>query len=85
MADQITVRLTPALRRSLDRASKQLRRKNSDVVRLALEQYLASDETGTATPPADRVRSLLGSVQSGVSDLAERHREYLLETLKRGR
>lgn len=85
MADQITVRLTPALRRSLDRASKQLRRRNSDVVRLALEQYLAADDSKAATPPADRVRSLLGSVKSGVPDLAERHREYLIERLKRGR
>jgi hypothetical protein len=49
---------------------------------MALEQFLHSK---SSEPAAARVGRLLGSVESGVADLAERHREYVLETLQRGR
>jgi hypothetical protein len=51
---------------------------------MALETFL--DEAAPAgTKPADRVAHLLGSLSSGVPDLAERHREYVLAALKRAR
>jgi hypothetical protein len=34
---------------------------------------------------AARVEDLIGSLSSGVPDLAERHREYILASLKHGR
>lgn len=84
MQDQLTVRLPADLGRALRQASKQLRRKHSDIVRLALRAYLQTEHADGARP-ADRVRHLLGSVSSGIPDLAERHREYVLASLKRGR
>ena len=84
MQDQITVRLPPRLNRELRRAARRLRRKHSDVVRMALEAFLGT-AGASATRPADRVRELIGSLSSGVPDLAERHREYLLERLRDGR
>jgi metal-responsive CopG/Arc/MetJ family transcriptional regulator len=82
--DQLTVRLPADLRRALQRASRRLQRKNSDIVRLALQAFLQADER-LESKPADRVRGLIGSLDSGVSDLATRHREYILESIKRGR
>ena len=84
MEDQITVRMPTALGRALRRTSRRLGRRPSDVVRMALEAFLRE------TPPADRrpserVTQLLGSLSSGVPDLAERHREYVLAALKRAR
>jgi hypothetical protein len=35
--------------------------------------------------PAERVEHLIGSLSSGVPDLAERHREYVLAALKHAR
>jgi hypothetical protein len=35
--------------------------------------------------PAERVAHLIGSLSSGVPDLAERHREYVLAALKHAR
>jgi len=35
--------------------------------------------------PSERVASLIGSLASGVPDLAERHREHIIESLKHGR
>jgi hypothetical protein len=82
--DQITVRLPTDLSRALRRASRQLRRKNSDVVRMALEAFLRGGERA-GQKPSDRVASLIGSLASGVPDLADRHRESVLESLNRGR
>ena len=84
MQDQITVRLPADLSQALRRASRRLRRKNSDIVRMALEAFLGTGAQRGARP-ADRVRSLIGSLTSGVPDLAERHREYVIEALRRGR
>jgi hypothetical protein len=35
--------------------------------------------------PGERVRALIGSVDSGVVDLAEEYRAYILESLQRAR
>ena|SRR3989442_14516290 len=80
MQDQLTVRLPADLSRALRRASRRLQRKNSDIVRLALQAFLQADER-LESKPADRVRGLIGSLDSGVSDLATRHREYILESI----
>jgi len=84
MQEQITVRLSTALRAALRRASRLLRRKDSDVVRMALESFLEG-RSASDSQPAARVRHLIGSLESGVPDLADRHREYRLKALKRGR
>lgn len=84
MSAQLTVRLPDHLKEALDTAARRMRRNSSQIVRLALESYLGTGhERGLKS--ADRVRGLIGSLESGVSDLAERHREYVLESLSRGR
>ena len=84
MQEQITIRLPAALRSALRRASRSLRRKDSDVVRMALESFLKGSAPSDPKPAA-RVRHLVGSLESGVPDLADRHRQYILKALKRGR
>lgn len=81
MESQLTLRLPGALASKLDRSAKRLKRKRSDVVRLALEQFLDSEPE---IRPVERVRDLLGSIESGVSDLGQRHREHLIRRLRRG-
>jgi len=84
MESQLTVRLPADLTDALSRASRKSGRKSSDIVRAALREYLNA-------PPADgprlaeRVRALIGSLDSGLPDLAEQHREYLIHSLTRGR
>ena len=84
MRTQLTVRLPEDLSRLLSSAARRSRRKPSEIVRLALRQYLepVPDRPGWAY---DRVADLIGSIDSGIPDLAERHSEYFLESLKRGR
>jgi predicted transcriptional regulator len=81
---QLTVRLPKDLDKRLRSAARRMQRRPSDVVRLAIQQFLGADEAAPLRH-ADRVRELLGAVESGVPDLAVRHRHYVLETLKRGR
>jgi len=50
---------------------------------MALEAFLQG--APTTGKPAERVEHLIGSLASGVPDLAERHREYVLARLKHGR
>lgn len=78
MEHQLTVRLPGDLAKKLERTSRQLRRKRSDLVRLALEEFLAGINL-TPGKPIDLVRDLLGRYQSSMPDLGQRHREYLLK------
>ena len=81
MESQLTLRLPGALASKLDRSAKRLKRKRSDVVRLALEQFLDSEPE---IRPVEGVRDLLGSIESGLPDLGQRHREHLIRRLRRG-
>ena len=82
MDSQLTLRLPGELADKLGRSAKRLRRKRSDVVRLALEQFLDSEPE---IRPVERVRDLLGRVESGVPDLGQRHREHLIRRLRHGK
>jgi predicted transcriptional regulator len=81
MERQLTLRISEELAQELERAAQRLRRKRSEVVRLALEQFL---EDQLEARPIERVRDLLGSIESGLPDLGTRHREYLLKRLRHG-
>ncbi len=82
MEHQLTVRLSAELASKLERSARKLKRKRSEVAREALEQYLDSQ---VETRPIERVRDLLGRVRSGIPDLGQRHRDYLIRRLRRGR
>ena len=83
MTTQLTVRLPEDLSQAVASAAARLKRKRSEIVRLALYQFLNLPQEGET--PAARVRSLIGSLESGIPDLAENHRAYVLESLKHGR
>lgn len=84
MRDQLTIRLPRELSQSLAAAARRAQRKRSEIVRLALQAYLG-EPAARPGRPYDRIRHLIGAFDSGIPDLAERHSEYVLESLKRGR
>ncbi len=79
MEYQLTLRLSADLAERLDVAARRQQRKRSEVVRLALEQFL---DAQVETRPIEHVRDLLGRVESGLPDLGQRHREYLVRRLR---
>jgi metal-responsive CopG/Arc/MetJ family transcriptional regulator len=84
MQNQLTVRLPEDLSRALKATSRRMQRKSSEIVRLALREFLGAS-SASGTHPTDRVQGLIESLESGVPDLAERHRSYIIESLRRGR
>lgn len=83
MQSQLTVRLPADLDEAVTRAAKQLRLKRSDIVRLALEQYLSEPQVREEQAPYGRVKHLIGSIESGLPDLGSAHREHLMKRIKR--
>ena len=83
MKGQLTVRLTDELEDGLEALSRKLDRKRSDVVRIALERFLREEGESQSDRPYERVKDLLGSVESGVPDLGGNHREHLKSRFRR--
>lgn len=82
MEQQLSIRLPTTLAQQLEQTAKQMRRKRSDVVRLALEQYFT---IATSERPFDRVSDLVGRIESGVPDLGQNHRAHLIKRIRHGR
>jgi metal-responsive CopG/Arc/MetJ family transcriptional regulator len=83
MNSQLTVRLPDNLEKELSLIARKLQLKRSDIVRMALERFVKQAEGEEENSPYEKVKSLLGSVSSGISDLGESHREHLLRKMKR--
>jgi metal-responsive CopG/Arc/MetJ family transcriptional regulator len=83
MHSQISVRLNEEFHEQLANVAKRLRRKRSDIVRLALEKFISEIDGLNESKPYDQVKSLIGSVSSGIPNLGEAHREYLVKKFKK--
>jgi len=83
MDRQLTLRMSANLATKLDKVARHTRRRRSEIVRLALEQFLDEVDTKEDRRPIELVRDLLGSIESSVPDLGQRHRDYLLKRLRR--
>ncbi|MEK6691556.1 MAG: ribbon-helix-helix protein, CopG family [Nitrospirota bacterium] len=83
MQSQLTVRLSDDLERGLSVLAKRLHLKRSDIVRMALERFLEEMQGKEEGMPYEKVKSLLGIISTGITDLGEEHRKYLLKQFKR--
>lgn len=83
MQAQLTVRLPEDINRELGDYAKRMRLKRSDIVRMALERFFSEPQVREETSPYGRVKHLVGTLQSGVSDLGSRHREHLIKRIKK--
>ena len=77
------VRLPYDLDRGVSTLAKRLRLKRSDIVRMAVERFLVELYGEDEGKPYEKVKYLVGSVSSGIPDLGEGHRKYLLEKIKK--
>ena len=82
MQSQLTVRLSDDLDKEISTLAKRLRLKRSDIVRMALERFLGEFQ-GEESRPYEKVKNLIGTISSGISDLGEAHRKYLLKKFKK--
>lgn len=82
MGSQLTVRIPDELETQIADLAKGMRLKRSDIVRLALERFVAESQGQDEATPYQKVKKLLGGISSGISDLGESHRKHLMEKLK---
>lgn len=83
MEDQLTVRLPRELTKALKDTAARMQRRPSEVVRMAVKEFLESP-LRPGQRKSRRVEELIGSVDTGIPDLATRHREYVLRRLRNG-
>ena len=81
---QITVRMPGEYRDKLDRLSKSMGVRRSDVIRLAMKQFFEDTHEFSRKQPYSKVDRLLGIVESGVKDLGQSHRSYIIKKLRKG-
>ena len=78
---QLTIRMPDEQMGKIEHIAKKLGLKKSDVTRMAINKFLEEYNNSTMKP-FDKVKHLLGVAESDVSDLGQRHREYLLKKIK---
>jgi len=80
---QLTVRMPDEYESLLERLSKEMALKRSDIVRMALKHFFEEHQESPVQTPFQKVRHLLGVAESGVKDLGKNHRAYLICRHKR--
>jgi metal-responsive CopG/Arc/MetJ family transcriptional regulator len=80
---QLTVRMSDEYQASLDRLSKNMGLKRSDIVRMALKHFIEEHQETSSLTPFQKVRHLLGVAESGVKDLGKNHRAHLLSKIRK--
>jgi len=83
MQSQLTVRLSDDLDKGVSTLAKKLHLKRSDIVRIALEKFIGESQGQEEGKPYDKVKNLIGSVSSGITDLGTAHRKHLLNKIKK--
>jgi metal-responsive CopG/Arc/MetJ family transcriptional regulator len=81
---QLTIRMPNDYTEKLNSLSKKMGLKRSDVVRLAIRQFLDENSEETDHDPYEKIRSVIGVAESGIKDLGQRHRHYLIKKIRRG-
>ncbi|ENO96681.1 MAG TPA: ribbon-helix-helix protein, CopG family [Thauera phenylacetica] len=76
----LSIRLDPELESELARAAAQTGRSKSELVKASLREYLA--RVAPRKSPYELGKDLFGSADAGPTDLAERRKDYLTESLR---
>ncbi len=80
---QLTVRVSDEYAEKLERLTKRMGLKRSDIIRLALKQFLEEGLENDSLTPFQKISHLLGIGESGIKDLGQHHRDYLIQKIKR--
>lgn len=79
---QLTVRMPDEYEERIEALAKHLGLKKSDIVRLAIRRFAEENLPVEEKTPFQKVRDLLGTAESGLSDLGRRHREHLVAKIR---
>ena len=85
MQRQVTLRIDDALANRVEQLARRTRRRRSEVIRLALEEFLAAAPEEPPRRPIELVQGLIGRLETGVPDLGQRRREHLVRSRRSDR
>ena len=80
---QLTIRTSDEISEKIEKIAKNMGLKKSDVIRLALKKF--TDEylnESKDVKPYEKVKHLIGIVESGKKDLGRSHRDHLIKKMK---
>jgi len=84
MEMQLTVRVPDEYGEKIAVLAEIMGLKKSDIARLAMKQFIDENLNSTRISPFQQVEHLLGSAESGIKDLGQRHRYYLSKKIRKG-
>jgi len=64
--------------------SKKMGLKKSDIARLAIKRFIEENTEDDQRSPYQKVRHLVGTAESGIKDLGQRHREHFIKKIRKG-
>ena len=82
---QLTIRMPDRYFSKIEHIAGKMGLKKSDITRMAIKKFIEEYGDDNETKPFGKVQHLLGIVESGVSDLGQHHRKYLVEKIKSDR
>ena len=78
---QLTIRMPDEQMTKIEHIAKKMGLKKADVTRMAIKNFI-EEYSDSTVKPFDKVKHLLGVVESGVPDLGQRHRKHLIRKIK---
>ena len=78
---QITIRMPDEYLSKIERIAKKTGLKKSDITRMAIKKFI-EEFTDNEIKPYEKARGLLGVAESGIPDLGQNHREYMINKIK---
>jgi len=82
---QVTIRMPGEYLSRIEQIAKATGLKKSDITRMAIRKFLEEYSENKKINLYRRANQLIGVVESGISDLGQHHRSYLIEKIKNSR
>ena len=82
---QLTIRIPEQFLFKIEQIAKASGLKKSDITRMAIRKFLEDYSTEEDMDLYSKAKHFIGVVESGISDLGQNHREYLIKKFKGAR
>lgn len=79
---QITIRMPEEYFSKIEQIAKLSGLKKSDVTRMAIRKFIEEYSSEREADLYSKAKRLIGVVESGISNLGQNHREYLIKKIK---
>ncbi len=80
---QLTVRVPDEYKKKIAMLAEKMGLKRSDIARMALKQFVEENLKSDQRTPFQKVSHLLGTAESGIKDLGQSHRDYLIKKIRK--